>query len=439
MASVEVESVDGVRRRLVIEVPAQDVTREIDRAFSELGKTATVRGFRRGRVPRRVLERVAGDKLRSDVFERLVQDSFIDAIRDENIEPVGQPEIETESSAEAGKPLRYTATVEVVPEIELSSYDGIAAERPLRTIGDQDVEDFIEHVRRSATRIEPITDRDDTRAGDVATVDYDVRDGEKLLGRAEDRLIEVGGDDPYEIGAQILDANVGDDVHFDMDFPEDFENSNLAGRLVRVEVSIKALGTREVPPLNDDLAKSYGGYDNLEEMRAGARKELQERADRVADDSVRASIIESLLREHEFEVPHAMVHRRAHGLVDEMISQMGARRPTASQEHEAREQLMKSAEPRAREQVRSSLLLEAIAKAEGIEISDDEIDREIEQIVQTAGYGADRLRSLYSEPTARMGLRKQLMRQRALDQVVEKANVLTVEEKTSVAGDSGKG
>ncbi len=439
MANVEVESVDALRRRLVIEVPAQDVTREIDRAFSELGQTASVRGFRRGRVPRKVLEKVAGDQLRAEVFEKLVHQTYHDALHEEKIEPVGRPEIVSESPAQSGEPLRYSVTVEVKPEIALGRYDGIAAERPLRTITDEDVEALMENVRQSAARVEPVEDRDVSCAGDVVTVDYHVREGETSMGRAENRMIEVGGDDRLELGWYLDEAEVGSDVHFDIDFPADFHNPSIAGKTLTFEVLVRSIGSRIVPPLDDDFAKSYGGYESLDEMRRIMRQSMEERAMRSADDTVRSVLIESLLREHDFEVPHSMVAQRAESMADEALADMRERRPPASREWEVREQLCKEVEPRAREQVRANLLLEAIAAAEGIEVSESEIDAEIAEIVQGAGAAADRARALYRDTAARMALRVQLMRQRALDQVVEKANVQTVEENSSVAGNAKKG
>jgi len=439
MASVQVETVDAVRRRLVIEIPAGDVTQEFDRAFSELSQTANVRGFRRGRVPRAVLERMAGDKLRAEVFERLVHDSFLDALRGENIEPVGSPEITTESAAQVGQPLRYSATVEVKPDVELGRYDGIAVERPLRVIGDDDVEGYLEQARQSAARIEPIADRQIAERDDIATVDYTAHVGERLLGKGDDRLVRVGGDDRLELGWHLNGIAVGVPTAFTVEYPDDFANADLAGKSVAFGATVKALGERIVPPIDDDFAKAYCGFENLEQMRARVRTELEAHAEQAADSAARSALIESLLREHEFEVPQGMVERRADGLVSEFLSSMGARRPPASQEREVREHLRQEMEPRARQQVRANLLLEAIARVEEIDVTEDEIAAAIEHQAGLAGASAAQLRSLYNDPSARMGLRLQMLRERALDRVLEKANVRTHEEKSSVAGPPGNG
>src|SRR6516162_9794644 len=171
MTKVALETVDAVRRRLAVEVPAGEVAAEIDRAYDHLRRTARVPGFRQGHAPRAVLERLFGDQVRADVFGRLVSQSYAEALRERQIEPVGQPEIVTER-AEPGEPLRYSATVEVRPTVVASGYTGLAVERPLQAIGEEEVDQFIESIRQERSRLLPIAERRTAHRGDVATVDY---------------------------------------------------------------------------------------------------------------------------------------------------------------------------------------------------------------------------------------------------------------------------
>lgn len=439
MANVQVEAVDPVRRRMVVEIPEQEVTREFDRAFSDLARTANVPGFRRGRVPRSVLERVAGPRLRAEVVERLVHDSFLDALRDERMEAVGVPSITTESGARSGQPLRYSATFEVKPEVTLGRYDGIAVERPLRVVDEADVDAFLERARQSAARIESIGDRTIAAADDIATVDYEARVGERTVGRGENRFVQVGGDRDSEMGAHLVGVEVGATVEFAIDYPSDFDNPDLAGKSVEFQATVKDLGTRVVPPLDDEFAKAYAGFDDLAMMRARVREELERQAVRDADASARTALIDALLREHDFEVPQGMVDRRTDGLISEVIAGMGHRHPPASQDREMRDRLRPELEPRARNQVRANILLEEIARAEGIDVDDDEVAAAIEREISAAGASAASLRSLFDDPSSRVALRLQMLREKALARVFDKANLLTVEEKSSVAGTSGNG
>jgi hypothetical protein len=272
MANVQIETVDSVRRRLVVEIPAEEVTREIDQAFSALRQTANVPGFRRGRVPRAVLERVAGERLRAEVMERLVQDSFVDALREEQIDAIGYPEITTESAAQAGQPLRYSATVEIKPEIEVGNYQGFDVERPLRHVEDTDVDGYLEQMRQSAARIEPIEDRSVAAADDVATIDYEARVGDRQIGKGEDRLVRVGGDDAHELGSHLVGVEVGASTEFTIAYPEDFGRPELDGKTVDFTARVKSIGVRQVPPLDDDFAKAYGGFEDLGRWTASSKR-----------------------------------------------------------------------------------------------------------------------------------------------------------------------
>jgi len=438
MTNVQVENIDSVRRRLLVEIPAQDVSAELDKAFADLARTANVRGFRRGRVPRAVLERVAGERVRAEVHEKLVRDSFVDALRSERIDPVGQPEIATES-AEPGQPLRYRATVEVRPEIVLGTYSGIEVERPLRAIDEDHVDRVLENMRQSAAVVEPIADRSVAAEGDVATIDYEAKIGDRVAGKGEDRLVEVGGGPEGEIGSHLPGVEVGGQSEFDVTYPDDHDNPELAGATLHFDVRLKGLGRRDVPPLDDAFAKAYGGCESVEELRGKVRERLEAQAAHDADAAVRNSLVGNLIAAHDIEVPEAMVRWRADGMVDEFIDNLGPRRPPKSREQELRAQLSESVLPQAREQVKASLLLEAIAEREKLEISDAEVEEEVDRFAQQAGAAEPRVRALYSDPRARAMLRVQRLRERALDRMVELAQIKTVEEKSSVAEGSGNG
>ena len=171
---VDVETVDSVRRRLAVEVPAEEVSAEIEKAYVQLARGAKVRGFRPGRVPRPVIERLFGDRVRAEVFEKLIQQSYAEVVEEQRIAAVGRPEIVTEQ-ARPGEVLRYSATVEVKPEIVVEHYAGLDVERPLAPVADAEVDAFLERLRQSSAQLRPIVERTTVESGDVVTVDYEGR------------------------------------------------------------------------------------------------------------------------------------------------------------------------------------------------------------------------------------------------------------------------
>lgn len=429
------ESVDAVRRRLEVEIPAEEVASEVERAYDQLRRQANVRGFRRGRVPRSVLERLFGDRVRAEVHEKLVHRSFHEALRDQRIEPIGRPEIVTRGT-EPGMALSYSATVEVKPTIALGEYAGLEADRPLRTISEQDVDRSLESLRQSFAELVPIADRDVVAEGDVATIDYEARVGSRVIGRGHDRRVEAGGNpDEGAVGPRLLGLACGKDSEFEIDYPEDHADAELAGRRVSFRVKVKHLAAKDVPALDDEFARTRTGSETIAELRQRVRAQLELSAASDADAAVRAGLLDRLVQGHDFDVPRAMVERRTSTLVEEVLDGLGPRRPPASREEELRRRLFSDLEPRARDQVKAELVLEAIASREGLEVSAPDLEARIERMVEQAGRAREQVRALYAQDAAREGLRDRLLQERALDLVVERARIRTIESTSGVAGE----
>jgi len=437
MMKVALETVDAVRRRLAVEVPAGEVSAEIDRAYDHLRRKARVPGFRQGHAPRAVLERFFGDQVRADVFGRLVSQSYAEAVREQHIEPVGQPEIVTEQ-AEPGESLRYSATVEVRPSIVAAGYNGLSVERPLQTITDEDVDRFIERLRHNHARLDPI-ERRVVQRGDIATIDYEARIGNRAVGRGDARLVEVGGEPTDGPGAHLEGAEIGTPVNFEVDYPADHGNRDLAGQRVAFRVVVSALAMRELPALDDAFAQSVAECDTVEALRERVREQLVAAGRREADKFVRGSLMGRLVSTHEVELPQAMVERRTEALVEEVLEELGPRRPPARREEDLRVRLRGELEPQAREQVKADLILEAVAAQEHLVVEDEAIDATIDRLAESAGKARERVRALYQEPGAREGLRGRMLRERALELVVERAVITDVERPSGVAGVSGNG
>lgn len=430
---VDVETVDPVRRRLAVEVPAETVAAELNRAFTDLARGAKVPGFRPGRVPRHVLERMFGDRVRADVFGKLIQDSYAEALMEQHIPAVGQPEIVTEQT-EPGAALRYRATVEVKPEVRVEGYAGLAVERPILRVADEDVAAYLEGLRSAAAQLHPITDRTDVRVGDVVTVDYEARSDGRLMSRGDGREVEIGANGfPPEFDQHLTGAAVGPRLEFDVTYPPEHPVPELAGKRVHFSVLVRALAHKELPALDDEFAKDHGECSTIEELRQRVRAQLEESARRQADDALRRSTVAALTQQHEIAVPKVMVQRRANALVDEVLQDWQRRRGRLKDDSQARTHLYQELEPRAHEQVKAALLLEAIANQEGLAVTDEELEAQVANMVQAAGAAGDRIRAFYQSDEMRRQLRAQLLQSRALDLVVSRAQVTDVEPQKHVA------
>ncbi len=435
MLKVEVETLSAVKRRLRIEVPQEQVSAEIEKAYSGLGRQVRLPGFRPGRVPLAVLKQRFGDRVRGEVFGRLIQESLLEAVRQEQIEVAGPPEVVTER-AEPEEALRFVATVEVYPHVDVQGYEGIELEEPVVRIGDADIDRYLINLQESLAQVRPVEGRTVVQRGDVATIDYEGRIEEQMVTRAERRQCEVGrGSFPEAFEARLIGAELGETIEFPVTYPADSPNPEVAGKTVHFRVTVHALAEKELPVLDDEFAKDHGECGTLAELRERVRERLAAYAAQQVSEQVRATAVKKLVAANDVEVPDSLVSRQVEDMVAEVTAGWRARKIWPKDEEQALAALRQEAEPRAREQVKAAVVLDAMAARERIDVSEEDLAQEIEQVAAGAKDGGDRVRAFYAQPEARQGFRARLRRQRALDCVLQRARITRVESApTGVAG-----
>lgn len=422
------EDVSAVRKRLAIEIPADEVRRELDRAYESVRQHARLRGFRQGRAPRSVLERYYGDQVRRDVMARLVEASFRRAVEDHALAIVGSPEIDADQ-IEASAPFRYTATVDVPPTFEIADLAGISAERRPAAVDDAEVERVLGRLRERAAQLRPIEDRDVVEPGDVVTADVTSRLGDAAPQTRNDVMLEAGSgtfDDALE--NRLVGCRVGSRAEIGVAYPDDYANAGLAGRRVDFVVEPKALHAKELPALDDDFAKDHGGAESLADLRAKIRTDLEAQAHDEAEHAMREAVLDALVAGHDFEAPPSLVDRRT----DTMLASYGVRLPDGPEGSEVLERLRAEVRPRAERDVRIDFILDAVARREQLAVSAADVDAEIE--AQAArDPRADRVRTLYAREEARDALRARLLRARAFEHVLGVATITDAPPQPRVA------
>lgn len=432
---VQVEQLDTVRRRLVVQVPAADIAGEVESAVRQLARTANVPGFRTGRVPRGVIEKRFGGRVQADVCERLMNESLVQALEQEKITPVGPPEI-TAEVADLQEGLRYSVTVEVKPEVIARDYRGIDVERPIKRPTEADVDAWLANLQQRRTELQPIEDREQAEAGDVVTVDLEGTMAGKPVHRREGRQIEIGAPGVLaELDAALRGAKVGAELTVDIAFPDDHEDAALAGQTGQLQVAVRGMSRKLVPELDDEFAKDVSDFATLVELRANLRQRLEDEASGRADSEARKHLLAELLRRNpELEVPRAMVERRLDALVDEIRDEWTQRRIWPANDADLVARLRTDLLDEARNRVRTALLLEAVARQEAISVSEAELDDLTEVIV--GGDDAEHveaLRSFYARPEVRASMELRRLQDKVVDFLFEQANVTTVEKENDVA------
>jgi trigger factor len=420
---VSVEDVNATRKRLAIEVPTEHVTAEIDRAFGRVQRQAHVKGFRPGRVPRPILEKYFGDQVRAEVLSHLIEHSFADAIRESGLKPIGSPEIVPESIA-PGSPLRYQATVDVLPEIRITEATGMAAKRPIREVVDADVERALGEIRESLAELRPIEDRLQPTRGDFVVLDYEAKlEGEPAAeAKRENRMVEIGaGAMPEEIDLALQSMSVGQTRVVPVTYKADHPEPKLAGKTVDFEITLRGIREKILPAIDDDLAREHGDAETLDELRAKLRERIAASIRHGAEEQVRDQLVDALLEKNPFEVPKSMVDRQVDALADDLFRGRGSEALRADEAMMTK--LKTELRPRAERQVRAALALETLAKQEDLTVAPSDVDTRIEAMAAQAGEHAERLRTAYRREEVREELEARLVRERALEWLVEKAAI----------------
>jgi trigger factor len=418
---VSVEVLDGLKTRLDIEVAAETVSANIERAFHDLGHRVRIRGFRQGKVPRAVLERLYGQQVRNDVVERLVHQAYAAAIAAHKVPAVANPEIVVEPLGDPAV-LRFSATVEVCPEVSVGDYENIEVERPTVKVEDDDVERVLARLVDGATRVHPVTDRTTVQRGDIVTLNI----GAAIDGRAVPELtrrdvrVEAGAASfPGALEAQLEGLACGAPADIDVQYPSDFENSMLAGKHVSFTVAITGLGRKEVPALDDEFARSQGDYPDLAALRGAIRERLRQDGEQRAEAAVRDGVLGVLIERHPFDAPDAMVERRC----DAMLESLSIQLPPGADRQKAFGTLRQELRPRAVRDVKAAILLDALAAKQALSVSDEDLAARIDRIADSANESRDRVRSLYRTEDRREALRAQMLRDSALSLLVERSRI----------------
>ena len=427
----ELKEISPTRKQIDIEIEADAVRAVYDRISDNYAKTATVPGFRPGHAPRAVIRTRFKDQIRTEVLRELLPHAVQEAIAEHNVAALGEPELNlenTEGLNQLGqKPISFNVNVDVLPEINLGDYKGLAASRRKRPVNDEDIDRVIEHLRESSAALQPVEDRG-AQSGDTITANFHgkfVNDPEAEPISVEDVDVVLGGAGVVQaITDNLSGARADEEKTFSVDYPEDFSAKGLAGKLVEYTVKVNAVRVKELPEVDDEWAQSLGDdIESVVQLRQKIREDLEAQATNEAEGKVRTELLRKLVEGHRFELPERLVaHQTEHrfeSVVRDMIGQgIDPRNPELDWE-KARDSLKEQASY----ELRSSLLLEEIADAEKIEVSDQEIEDEINALADASRQTPQQVRDVLTKQGGERSIAPRLRNRKALDFLVANANV----------------
>ena len=395
--SVKVENLEHNMAKLTIEVSADEVEKALQTAYNKQKKNISVPGFRKGKVPRAMIEKMYGAGVfYEEAANTLLQDSYPAAVDESGVDVVSRPSIEV-VQIEKGQPFIYTAEVAVKPEVELGKYMGVTVTKIDTTVTDEEVDAALEQERQQSSRTVDVTDRA-VADGDIAVIDFEgFVDGEAFEGgKGDNYSLEIGSHsfvDTFE--EQLVGKNIGDDVEVNVTFPENYQAADLAGKPAVFKVKINEIKAKELPELDDEFAADKG-HDTLAEYKEEVKKNLVEKKEEEAKRTKEDEAIQKIIDKSKMDIPEAMIKTQCETMVEEFAQRIAQSGLTMEQYLQFSgitvDQLMEQVKPEATTRIQSSLVLEAIVKAENIEVSDEEMDAEIEKMAKTYGMEADKLK-----------------------------------------------
>ena len=374
------------KKELLIEIPVDVVRREAETVTAQYARKARIPGFRPGRAPASLVRSRFRDEIREEVLQALVPKFFEDAVKEQKWTVVGRPRFE-DFRFEENQPLACKATFEILPEIELQQYKGLEVEEETPQVTEADIDKAVEEVREQAATFEVVSEGF-AGDGDYLTVSYSSYDAKAPAAhppQERDVTLELGGrGTPAAFTENLRGARPGELREFEVNYPEDHRQESMAGKTLRYRVEVQSIKHKVVPAADDELAKSVSEFSTLGELRDKLSKDLAERARHQAEMAAKQELLQHLLRLHEFAVPEAMVEARLDRRLERAMSQLISRgidpRHTQVDWRKLREDSRLDAE----REVRSSLLLSKIAEAEGIEVSEEEVDEVVRGMAQEA-------------------------------------------------------
>ncbi len=424
--SLQVERLEKNMAKLTIEVPAEELEKALQNAYLKNRKQISVPGFRKGKVPRQMIEKMYGPEIfYDDAANALIPDAYAAAVDECELELVSRPAISIEKIAK-GEPFVFTAEVAVKPGVTLGQYKGIEVEKEDTSATEEEIQAALNKEQESNSRTITVEDRA-VQDGDMTVIDFEgFADGTAFEGGK-------GTDYPLTIGSgafipgfeeQLIGAEIGKEVEVNITFPEEYHAKDLAGKPAVFKCTVKEIKVKELPELDDEFAKDVSEFDTLEEYKADLKKKLEEKKAEEAKGRKEDAVIEKIIEGASMEIPDAMVETQAEQLVDDFAQRLQMQGMSMDQYMQytgaGMEAMIERMKPQAVKRIQSRLVLEAVAAAEQIEIGEDEIEEEIGRMAEAYKMEVEKVKEILGE-SEKENMKDDLAIRKAIDLVTEAA------------------
>ena len=423
--NIIVEEISSIKKKVNVEIPLEQVTKEVESFYQQVGKQAKIKGFRPGKIPRDILERHFKDYVKSEVIQKLIQETYPAALSEKDLHPVSPPVIDP-GELESGKPFQYSATVEVKPEIKIEGYTGLNIEGKKESAKEEEVEERLKGLQNLHAQLRTVPEPRPIQSGDHVIIDYEARMDNKPLeeGKAVDFTVEVGsGRFIPALEEKLVGLNLEEEKEIEIPFPEDYGYKKWAGKTVSFLVKVKEIKEKVLPPLDDEFAKDLGDYASLEDLKAKLKEEIEKEKELMLDRQLKDQMIEQLIQANSFEIPESMVVEQAKALVSDTKLRLASQGIALKNLNIPEEKLQEDYREVAQKQVRTYLILEKIAIQEGMTVTDEEADERLQSISERTHQKLDVVKRYYEKNGLIPELKTGILTDKTLNFLLEKANI----------------
>jgi trigger factor len=413
-----------VTRELVLDVPAEEVSKAFRTVTRNYRRYAKLPGFRPGKVPESVIKRKFANEIRKDVIDGLLPERFSKSVNELGIHPVGQPQV-TELTVEEGQPLHVKAVFEYMPEFSVEGYEQVVVDKPSVEVTDDEFRHEIDQLRESRGTIEPVEEDRPLTDGDWAQISYSgtlVDDPEAAPIAGEDSLVEIGGKETVEAFTQVLrGAKSGQELKAEVIYPADYPEAKLQGKTVAYDVTVKAIKKRILPELTDDFAKEMGNYESLSQFQDAVREHMVSRKRRSVESETKDRLFAALVEKFQFPVPESLVQSQVDARLERGLRALAAQGMNPEQMRKLDFGRLRVAQrDSAVAEVKAQLLLDRIAEKEGVTVSEEELERELQLAALQSREPYETLRNRLTEDGGLARIREQLKREKTASLLYER-------------------
>lgn len=426
--NAKIEELSTVKKKISFEIPSERVDSEIEKVYAHIRKHAAMPGFRKGKAPLSQIERLYSERMTEDVLKNLVNETYFKAIQEHKIVPVESPEIES-GELKKGSPLTYSATVEVMPEVEAKDYAGLNVSREKFVMDDGMVESRLAQLRENMASIEPVEESRPVAKGDFVVFDFKGFVGGEPIeqGEAQGYQLEIGsGQFIPGFEDQLIGIKPGEDKKITVNFPESYGSNELAGKEAIFDVTVNEIKVKVLPELNDDFAKDMGEFETLDELKQKIVETYEKQERERIEAGFRDHLIKALVERNEIDIPEAMIQRQLQYMLENAKNRLSQQRLTMEMVGFDDETFKTQYRDAARDQIRGDLLLDAVARQEEITVEEQDIETEIGKLAAAVGQPVDVVKKYYSSPQGKESLSARVREEKVISFLKGKASVTEV-------------